>query len=108
MTENEFLLEDRIAKIKATVEKYGEDNFYIAYSGGKDSTVLSYLVDIAVPGNTIPRVYSNTGIEYKLVLEFVKRERGCVFFDTPSPVFVYISCDLTSPQSSLFSRFSCG
>lgn len=75
MTENEFLLEDRIAKIKSTIEKYGEDKFYIAYSGGKDSTVLSYLVDMAVPGNTIPRVYSNTGIEYKLVLEFVKRER---------------------------------
>ena len=75
MTENEFLLEDRIAKIKATVEKYGEENFYISFSGGKDSTVLSALVDIALPGNTIPRVYANTGIEYKLILEFVKRER---------------------------------
>lgn len=75
MTENEFLLVDRIAKIKSTIEKYGEENFYISFSGGKDSTVLSALVDMALPGNTIPRVYANTGIEYKLILEFVERER---------------------------------
>ena len=75
MTENEFLLADRIAKIKSTIEKYGEENFYISFSGGKDSTVLSALVDMALPGNTIPRVYANTGIEYKLILEFVERER---------------------------------
>ena len=78
MTENEFLLADRIAKIKSTIEKYGEENFYISFSGGKDSTVLSALVDIALPGNTIPRVYANTGIEYKLILEFVERERESI------------------------------
>ena len=75
MTENEFLLEDRIAKIKATVGKYGEENFYISFSGGKDSTVLSALVDMAVPGNKIPRVYANTGIEYKMILDFVKKKQ---------------------------------
>ena len=71
MTENEFLLEDRIAKIKATVGKYGEDNFYISYSGGKDSNVLSALVDMALPKNRIPRVYANTGIELNMVRDFV-------------------------------------
>ena len=76
MTENEFLLEDRIAKIKATVGKYGEENFYISFSGGKDSTVLSALVDMAVPGNKIPRVYANTGIEYKMILDFVKKKQS--------------------------------
>lgn len=71
MTENEFLLADRIAKIKSTIEKYGEENFYISFSGGKDSTVLSALVDMAVPGNKIPRVYANTGIELNMVRNFV-------------------------------------
>ena len=75
MTENEFLLQDRLAKIKSVIEKYGEENFYISFSGGKDSTVLSALVDMALPGNKIPRVYANTGIEYRLILEFVERER---------------------------------
>lgn len=75
MTENEFLLQDRLAKIKSTIEKYGEENFYLSFSGGKDSTVLSALVDMAIPNNTIPRVYANTGIEYRMILDFVERER---------------------------------
>ena len=78
MTENEFLLEDRIAKIRSTIEKYGEEKFYVSFSGGKDSTVLSALIDMALPGNKIPRVYANTGIEYKLILDFVKRERESI------------------------------
>ena len=73
--DNEFLLMDRIQKIQQIIGKYGEENFYISFSGGKDSTVLSALVDMAIPDNKIPRVYANTGIEYRLILEFVERER---------------------------------
>lgn len=73
--DNEFLLTDRLQKIRQVIGKFGEENFYLSYSGGKDSTVLSALLDMAVPGNTIPRVYSNTGIEYQLILDFVERER---------------------------------
>ena len=74
MTENEFILADRIAKIKSVIGKYGEENFYLSFSGGKDSTVLSALLDMAIPGNTIPRVYANTGIEYKMIFEFVSKK----------------------------------
>lgn len=72
MTDNEFMLFDRLTKIKATIEKYGEENFYLSFSGGKDSTVLHELLDLAIPGNTIPRVYANTGIELNLVRQFVQ------------------------------------
>ena len=71
MTENEFILYDRKVKIESVVRQYGEDQFIISYSGGKDSTVLSALVDMAIPDNKIPRVYSDTGIEYNLNREFV-------------------------------------
>ena len=71
MTENEFILYDRKVKIESVVCQYGADNFYISFSGGKDSTVLSALIDLAIPDNTIPRVYSDTGIEYNLVRDFV-------------------------------------
>lgn len=71
MTDNEFLLRDRLQKIEQIIKKYGEENFYIAFSGGKDSTVLSDLVDWAIPGNKIPRVYANTGIELKMISDFV-------------------------------------
>ena len=76
MTENEFLLADRIQKIKSMNELYDlENNAYISFSGGKDSTVLHYLIDEALPNNKIPRVYFNTGIEYKSIVQFVERER---------------------------------
>lgn len=73
MNDNQLLLKDRIDKIREVINKYGEENFYISFSGGKDSTVLSALVDMAIPDNKIPRVYANTGIEYKLILQFVKK-----------------------------------
>lgn len=73
MTENEFLLQDRIAKIKAINKQYDlEKNAYIAFSGGQDSCCLE-LIDMALPGNNIPRLYVNTGIEYKLMVDYVKR-----------------------------------
>ena len=71
MTDNEFLLQDRLQKIRQIINKYGEENFYISFSGGKDSTVLSALVDMAVPENKIPRVYANTGIELNMIRDFV-------------------------------------
>lgn len=71
MIDNEFLLQDRAEKIRQVVEKYGEENFYISFSGGKDSTVLSWLIDYAIPDNKIPRVYANTGIELNMIMNFV-------------------------------------
>lgn len=65
---------ERIAKVQNVIHEYGEQNFAISYSGGKDSNVLSTLVDLAVPGNRIPRVYINTGIELKAVSDFVKKK----------------------------------
>lgn len=72
MNENEFILYDRLEVIKQTIEKYGEENFYLSFSGGKDSVVVHHLLDMALPNNQIPRVYMNTGIEYQKVYEFVK------------------------------------
>lgn len=77
MTDKEgyFLLQDRLQKIKQIIRKYGEENFYLSFSGGKDSTVLSSLIDMALPNNKIPRVYANTGIEYALILSFIRQQK---------------------------------
>ena len=72
LTEHEFLLEDRIAKIQSIIKQGGEERFYLSFSGGKDSTVLHYLLDMALPNNKIPRVFINTGIEYNMIVDFVK------------------------------------
>lgn len=71
--DNELLLYDRIEVIKTTNQKYDlENNAYLSFSGGKDSTILHYLLDMALPNNRIPRVFINTGIEYNDIVEFVK------------------------------------
>ena len=75
MTDFEFELSDRITKIKSMNELYNlEENAFISFSGGKDSTVLSRIIDEALPGNKIPRVFFNTGIEYKEILRFVRQK----------------------------------
>lgn len=73
MMENEFILQDRIMKIQAINEQYDlENNGYLSFSGGKDSTVLHYLLDMALPNNNIPRLFLNTGIEYLDMIKFVR------------------------------------
>lgn len=71
--DNELLLIDRLGVIRDTINSYGEENFYLSFSGGKDSTVLHHLLDMALPGNKIPRVFINTGIEYLAIVNHVKR-----------------------------------
>lgn len=56
----DFILYDRLEVIRKTINRYGEENFYISFSGGKDSTVLHYLIDEAIPNNKIPRVFDKT------------------------------------------------
>ena len=66
MNEYEFMLEDRIAKIKAINEQYDlEHNAYLSLSGGIDSVIVHNLLDLALPDNKIPRIFANTGIEYR-------------------------------------------
>lgn len=90
MTDNEMILKDRIEKTQQVVAKYGEDNFSISFSGGKDSTVLSALVDLALPGNEIPRVYADTGIELNMVRDFVfqkaKNDKRFVIIKPRTPI----------------------
>lgn len=70
--DNELTIFDRLEIIKITNDKYDlEHNAYLSFSGGKDSTILHYLLDMALPNNKIPRVFIDTGIEYNLIREFV-------------------------------------
>ena len=70
--DHELLLFDRIQVIQATNQKFDlEHNAYLSFSGGKDSTILHYLLDQALPNNQIPRVFIDTGIEYTMIREFV-------------------------------------
>lgn len=59
-----------LARIKEWIDYYGEDNVCVAFSGGKDSTVLLNLVRKLYPN--VRAVFSDTGLEYPEIREFVK------------------------------------
>ena len=80
MNKNELIMlqalpiEIKIAKsklrIREFVDYYGEENVYISFSGGKDSTVLLDLVRSEYPN--IEAVFVDTGLEYPEIKQFVK------------------------------------
>lgn len=69
-------LEIKIAKSKLRIDEWvrymGEENVYVSFSGGKDSTVLLHLVRSLYPN--VPAVFSNTGLEYPELVKFAQRE----------------------------------
>ena len=59
-------------RIKEFYEHY-DGNVFISFSGGKDSTVLAFLVWSLYP--EVKAVFSNTGLEYPEILSFIKELR---------------------------------
>ena len=57
-------------RIAEWVEHWGEDKCYVAFSGGKDSTVLLDIVRRDYPN--IPAVFCNTGLEFPEIVQFVR------------------------------------
>lgn len=94
--DNELILFDRINIIHDVIQKYGEDKFYISFSGGKDSTVLHHLVDEAIPGNKIPHK-CNT-LEERLFFDGI-----LAIVDTQPKVNEWIPVEERLPEESLNS-----
>ena len=73
-------LDDRIRDACHRIEElyYETDGHcYVSFSGGKDSTVLLALIKLCeevytIPPNAIPAVFSNTGIEMQVTIDFVQ------------------------------------
>lgn len=74
------MLDDKIRDACHRIEELyyeTEGKCYVSFSGGKDSTVLLALIKMCeeiytIPPNAIPAVFSNTGIELGVTVDFVK------------------------------------
>jgi len=64
-------------RIRDWVSYWGEEGVYISFSGGKDSTVLLDLCRKLYPN--LVAVYSDTGLEFPEIREFVKTKENVVW-----------------------------
>ena len=62
-------IEESLARIAEWYQAW-DGKVYIAYSGGKDSEVLTYLVRSLYPD--VPAVFTNTGLEYPEIIRHVR------------------------------------
>lgn len=94
-------------RIRQWIAQYGFDGVYLSYSGGKDSTVLSHIIDELYPENEIPRVFIDTGLEYPEIRAFAMKEPRCVIVKPTmnfKKVIEKYGYPLFSKENALFLR----
>lgn len=64
---------EAIGYIQKYEDKYNEDDMFVSFSGGKDSSVVSSLVEDAFPGKKIVRIFGDTTLEFPLTDVYRKR-----------------------------------
>ena len=73
-----YPLEMKVEMTKRRIENFvrhmGKENVYVAFSGGKDSTVLLHIARQLYPD--IPAVFSNTGLEFPEIVKFAMSQEN--------------------------------
>lgn len=66
-----------IMRVSEAIDRYGREGLYISFSGGKDSTVMTDIIQKEF-GDDIPLVFVNTGLEFPEVQSFVKNKNATI------------------------------
>ena len=68
-----FINEEAVQYIQSYKDKYPIEDMMVSFSGGKDSTVTSHLVNKALGTNKVLHVFGDTTLEFPSTLEYKKR-----------------------------------
>jgi len=99
------LEKEAISFVKETVKSFPGKKPVVSFSGGKDSTVVSYLVRKALKTDEVLHIFGNTTIEYPDTLNYIKRfyktNGGIPFRENSSDHTFLKMCKLIGPPSML-------
>ena len=68
-----YITEEAVNYIQQYKEKYAIEDMMVSFSGGKDSTVTSHLVNRALGTNKVLHIFGDTTLEFPYTLEYKKR-----------------------------------
>lgn len=67
------ITEEATSYIKSFCSQYKLEDMMVSFSGGKDSTVTSHLVNTALGTNKVVHIFGDTTLEFPFTLEYKKR-----------------------------------
>lgn len=68
-----YITDEAINFIQGYADKYSIEDMMVSFSGGKDSTVTSHIVNLALGTNKVLHVFGDTTLEFPYTLEYRKR-----------------------------------
>ena len=68
-----YITEEAVNYIQQYQDKYKIEDMMVSFSGGKDSTVTSHLVNRALGTNKVLHIFGDTTLEFPYTLEYKKR-----------------------------------
>ena len=68
-----YITEEAVHFVQQYKDKYAVEDMMVSFSGGKDSTVTSHIVNRALGTNKVLHVFGDTTLEFPYTLEYKKR-----------------------------------
>lgn len=68
-----YITEEAVSFVQQYLEKYDIEDMMVSFSGGKDSTVTSHIVNRALGTNKVLHIFCDTTLEFPYTLEYEKR-----------------------------------
>lgn len=68
-----FITEEAVRYVQQYKDKFAIEDMMVSFSGGKDSTVTSHIVNRALGTNKVLHVFGDTTLEFPYTLEYKKR-----------------------------------